>query len=342
MATPDVTVFGAGIFGLSVAWVCLTRGAHVQVIDPGGPGAGASGGIVGALAPHVPENWNAKKAFQLDSLLGAEAFWAAVDAASGRSSGEARTGRVQPRADDAAVALARARAAGARALWSGQAEWGVTEAAEVPSPTGMCAYDTLTARIHPRWACESLAAAIRARGGRIGTDGNAAGAVVHATGAAGLRVLAEQFEVPFGVGVKGQAVLLDAALAPESPQVFADGLHIVPHADGTVAVGSTTERTWSVDGPEVAATAALRCRAVAAHTSQKEAAVLGRWAGVRPSARTRAPVLGPWPGRPGHFVANGGFKIGFGMAPKVAEVMADLILDGRDAIPPGFRVEDCL
>ena len=92
----------------------------------------------------------------------------------------------------------------------------------------------------------------------------------------------------------------------------------------------------------MAATDALRCRAVAALPSLKEAAVLERWAGIRPRARTRAPVLGPWPGRPGHFVANGGFKIGFGMAPKVAEVMADLILDGRDAIPPGFRVEDCL
>ena len=70
--------------------------------------------------------------------------------------------------------------------------------------------------------------------------------------------------------------------------------------------------------------------------------VLDRWAGVRPRARSRAPMLGAWPGRPGHFVANGGFKIGFGMAPKVAEVMADLVLAGRDAIPEGFRVEDNL
>ena len=49
-----------------------------------------------------------------------------------------------------------------------------------------------------------------------------------------------------------------------------------------------------------------------------------------------------WPDRPGHFIANGGFKIGFGMAPMVGEVMADLVLEGRDAIPQGFRVEDSL
>jgi glycine/D-amino acid oxidase-like deaminating enzyme len=38
-------------------------------------------------------------------------------------------------------------------------------------------------------------------------------------------------------------------------------------------------------------------------------------------------------------VANGGFKIGFGMAPKVAEVMADLVLEGREGVPQGFRLE---
>ena len=46
----DVTVRGAGVFGLSVAWACARRGAKVRVIDPFGPAAGASGGIVGALA----------------------------------------------------------------------------------------------------------------------------------------------------------------------------------------------------------------------------------------------------------------------------------------------------
>ena len=69
MARVDLTVRGAGIFGLSVAWEAARRGARVLVIEATRIGAGASGGVVGALSPHVPENWNAKKAFQLDSLL---------------------------------------------------------------------------------------------------------------------------------------------------------------------------------------------------------------------------------------------------------------------------------
>jgi glycine oxidase len=39
-------------------------------------------------------------------------------------------------------------------------------------------------------------------------------------------------------------------------------------------------------------------------------------------------------------VANGGFKIGFGIAPRVAQVMADLVLDGRETYPAAFRVEN--
>jgi glycine oxidase len=50
-------------------------------------------------------------------------------------------------------------------------------------------------------------------------------------------------------------------------------------------------------------------------------------------------MLGAHPLQPGQFIANGGFKIGFGMAPKVGQVMADLMLDGVDNIPAGFRPE---
>ena len=123
MAMADVTVRGAGIFGLSIAWACARHGARVVVVDPHGPGAGASGGVVGALAPHVPENWNAKKAFQFDSLMMAEAFWTDVAMTGGVSPGYARTGRLQPVADGAALDLARARGREAQTLWQGAAAW---------------------------------------------------------------------------------------------------------------------------------------------------------------------------------------------------------------------------
>ncbi|MEL6807587.1 MAG: FAD-binding oxidoreductase [Pseudomonadota bacterium] len=341
MATDKITVRGAGIFGLSIAWVLTQRGAKVQVIDPGGVGAGASGGIVGALAPHVPENWNPKKQFQLESLLMAAAFWEEVEAVGGLSPGYARAGRIQPIADAAALALAKAREDTAKSLWGGSARWQVRPIKNrnwcAPSATGLEIHDTLSGRIHPKQACTALAAALNVRGVEVMTDGQETPLTVHATGVAGLEALNSEYPRLVGAGVKGQAALLDFS-HPDAPQLFADTLHIIPHADGTTAIGSTTERVYDDPTGTDAQLDDVVARARAAVPALADAPVLARWAGLRPRSRSRAPMLGAWPDRPGHFIANGGFKIGFGMAPKIAHVMADLILEGRNAIPPGFEV----
>lgn len=342
MASVDLTVRGGGIFGLAIAWECARRGARVHLIETAQIGAGSSGGVVGALSPHVPESWNEKKAFQLDSLLMAADWWDGVAAASGLPTGYARLGRLQPLADAAAVDLARARGAGAVALWRGQADWRVIPATgaawEPASPSGFLVQDTLSARLHPRLAAAALVAAIRARGGVVTVgEGADQGAVVWATGLAGLQALSDDLGRVIGGGVKGQALALrhDAGTLP---QLFVDGLHVVPHADGTVAIGSTSEHQWQDPTGTDAQLDALHARAIAALPVLADAPVIDRWAGIRPRAKSRAPLLGAWPGRPGHYVANGGFKIGFGMAPKVAETMADLILNGTDTIPDGFRL----
>ena len=332
----DVTVLGAGIFGLGCAWALSCRGARVRVIDPHGVGAGASGGVVGALAPHVPEQWNDKKAFQLDSLLMAEAWWSAIAWAGGGDPGYARTGRLQPIADGEARARAEDRAAGAAELWRGAAGWRIVPApAEWGVGTGEAIFDDLSARIHPARACAALAAAIRARGGAIVAEAPWQGAVLHATGWRGLEAMRDGRGRPAGAGVKGQAAVF-ALDRRDRPQLYVDGLHVVPHADGTVAVGSTTEREFSEPGSVDERIDDVIARARGVVPELRGADVVRRWAGVRPRARSRAPLLGAWPGREGHFVANGGFKIGFGVAPKVAEVMAELILEGRDAVPEGF------
>jgi glycine oxidase len=342
MARVDLTVMGGGIFGLSCAWQATRRGARVRVIDTAHIGAGSSGGLVGALAPHVPENWNDKKQFQLESLLMAESWWSDVAQAGGVDPGYLRSGRLQPIPDDRALHNARARIAEAQTLWQGRADWRVIPATgaawEPHSPTGWLIHDTLTARLSPRLACAALAAAIRAQGGEV-TDrtSTSEGPTLWATGYAGLVDLSQTFNQPVGAGVKGQALLLQHD-ARDLPQLFADALHIVPHADGTTAIGSTSENTWTDPNATDAQLDDILTRARAALPILADAPVIDRWAGIRPRARSRAPMLGAWPGRPGHYIANGGFKIGFGMAPKVAAVMAALILDGQDSIPPGFRV----
>ena len=341
MARPDLTIIGAGIFGLSIAWAAALRGAKVRVIEQRAIGAGSSGGPVGSLSPHVPEAWNAKKAFQLDSLLMAQDWWAGVTATSGLPTGYGRTGRLQPLADARAVTIAQAREAEAHTLWRGQADWQVIPISgaiwEPESPSGFMVQDTLTARLNPVQALAALAAAITAKGGEIiiGND-TPDGPTLWANGAEGLADLSAHFAQPIGSAVKGQALLLQHD-ARTMPQLFVDGLHIVPHADGTVAIGSTSETQWHDPQSTDTQLDALHQKAILACPALAAAPVIARWAGLRPRAKSRAPMLGACPDRPGHFIANGGFKIGFGMAPKVAEVMADLVLDGKDTIPPEFQ-----
>lgn len=334
---------GAGVFGLSIAFVCAMRGARVQVIDPNGPASGSSGGVVGALAPHTPERWDTKKAFQFESLIAAEEFWHGVDAVSGQSSRYFRLGRLQPISDAHGLQLARERIDQAAELWQGRAHWNVVPLADFgdwapDSATGFLVHDTLTAKIDPARACNSLYSALLKLDVPVLARGVQTGRVVWATGYQGLLELSDQFEVLVGNGVKGQAAVMGFDAGPV-PQIFADGIHFVPHSDGTVAIGSTSERYFGDPNATDDQLEELITKARRVMPILKDAKVVRRWAGVRPRAKSRSPLLGHYPGRPGHYIANGGFKIGFGMVPKSAQVMADLILDEIDTIPVEFTPE---
>ena len=83
-------------------------------------------------------------------------------------------------------------------------------------------------------------------------------------------------------------------------------------------------------------------RAIAVFPELAYAKILKTWAGVRPRAKSRAPVLGRHPLDDSAYIANGGFKIGFGIAPAVATIMADFMLEGKETIPDDFSVDSCL
>ena len=352
----QVIVVGAGIWGLACAYACARRGDHVTVYDAGRVGDGASGGIVGALAPHVPDQWNPKKQFQFEALETAGAFWAEVDALSGMASGYGRIGRLQPLLSEKAVELAKARAMSAVDLWHGRYHWQLEDRPETMSessaPFGVV-HDTLSGRINPAAATTALAAACRAKGVKVleshavvelannsitGPWGTAtADAVIVSAGVAGFDLIAPQTPLHPGTGVKGQAALLDLDMG-DHPQIYADGVYIIPHANGSVAVGSTSENTWEADGTDdkldtVIAKARAICPLLA------DAAVKVRWSGIRPKARRRDPMLGPVPNLRGVHAALGAFKIGFGLSHKIGDVVAAQIHGDPVEIPESFTLD---
>ena len=348
MTAVDVEIHGGGIFGLAIAWSCRRLGATVRIVESRRIGAGASGGPGEALAPHAPDGWNSRKQFQLESLLMAKAWWGDIRESSGIDPGYCRSGRLQPVPDRLGrTSLEQERARQAGRNWMRQASWLVETAAGdwMPaSPTGLVVRDTLSARLHPVQALRCLASALRNSGCKI-IEGDAAardaGARVWATGIDGLRHLNRTFGRQIGTAEKGQAMLL-AHDARHLPQIFGDGVHVVPHFDGTAAIGSTSEREFDVPLQVDGRLDDLHRRATRLVPAIAGAPVIARWAGIRPRAVTRAPLLGPFPGKDGNFIANGGFKIGLGIAPGVGTTMAELILEGRDRIPPEFRLEPLL
>jgi glycine/D-amino acid oxidase-like deaminating enzyme len=140
-----------------------------------------------------------------------------------------------------------------------------------------------------------------------------------------------------GFGIKGQAALLDIAL-PHHPQIYADGVYIIPHADGTVAVGSTSENKWDTNCTDEKLDVVI-AKAHAICPMLKSAPILKRWSGIRPKARRRDPMLGPLPNLQGVYTALGAFKIGFGLSHKIGEVVAAQIHGEMVAIPESFTLD---
>ena len=324
--------------GLTLAWHCLNLGASVRVIDPNGIANGASGGIVGALAPHVPEKWNTKKQFQLESLLYSQEFWRSVDSVSGLKSGYRRTGRLQPLMDESSLALAQKRKESADNLWKNFATWEIIDNSkdwELMSPTGLWVFDTLSAIIQPRLACLSLAQALKNKGCKFLLEGKNQGKVIWATGVHDLSRISRKLDNNFGSGVKGQAALFKLK-KPNSAQLFAETLHFIPHFDGTLAVGSTSERSFEHEGTNDDNLKALILKASNILPELRGKDPIFTWANVRPRSRSRAPVLGKHPLFPSEFIMNGGFKIGLGMAPQMGKVFSEFLLLNENNIPSDF------
>ena len=232
LATADVTILGAGVFGLSIAFCAAQRGARVRVIDPNGVAQGASGGLVGALAPHTPDLWLPKKQFQLESLLLAREFWPEVERISGLPTGYANHGRLQPINEERLIALALSRIGDAETNWGDAAVWEVISASKAgpwapPSATGQLVRDTLSAHIHPRQATKALGQAVLELGGVITAAGARQGAIVDARGWRGLLELSQVLGTEIGNGVKGQAALLDLA-RPGAAQLLNPILILIP------------------------------------------------------------------------------------------------------------------
>jgi len=325
----NISVIGAGVYGLSCALALLEDGHKVRVFEQGRVGQGASGGLVGALSPHVPEDWNIRKQFQLGALLGASAHWAKVEGLSGLPTGYGRIGRHIPLDDAYEAEKAHKRVEGAARLWPEGFRWQVLEGAPMiakdAAPFGVV-FENLSARINPRLATAALAKAVQTLGGEIIENHDVTkpeGISVIAAGIGSAALLAPYLGTDKIRGVKGQAALLGASLPAGCPIIYGNGVYIIPHTNGTVAVGATSENrfedAFGID--EKLDTVLAKANAIV--PALATAPVIERHAGLRPRAPKPEAMLGQLDETT--FVATGGFKTGLGNAHAIAAALVQLV-----------------
>jgi glycine/D-amino acid oxidase-like deaminating enzyme len=366
----DLLVVGGGVMGLWTALFAARKGLSVQLVEKREVGSGASGGVLGVLMPHLPDRWNAKKAFQFSALVSLEAEIAALEAETGRSVGYRRSGRLIPIAKPHNRADALSRCEDAKAVWRSADRtfaFDVLDSAPVagwPDQAMMAhglVHDHLAGRLAPRALLSALqhalagfpavtlssgvaVASIDPAVGQARLDDGTSISFGHCVLSAGVETfdllasLGPPLERPPGMAVKGQAALLKATVDPALPVIFADGLYIVPHDDGLVAVGSTSENSFANPFATDHRLDALVERARQMAPVLADAPVVERWAGLRPKAIGRDPMVGRHPDHPTLSLMTGGFKVSFGIAHALARQVLNEIEGGTLDVPPSFTV----
>jgi glycine oxidase len=369
----ELLIVGGGIMGLWAAVHAERLGVEALLIDAGRLGQGASGGVLGALMPYMPDRWDNKKQFQLEALVALETEIAALEAATGLSAGYCRSSRLIPLPKPHLRKIALGHSRDAETNWrhgERRFHWHVLD---TPPVTGWIepasgqsgfVYDTLAARVAPRSLIAVLGAFLRnAKHVRL-AEGLDVESIDPDSSIAATREGAIRFRrcilsaghrsflildgltpgrhSPLGQPVKGQAVLLKADVDAGLPVIFRDGLYIVPHEGGLVAVGSTSENRF--DDP-MSTDAQLDDLLTAARTMAPAlagAGVVERWAGLRPKAIDRDPMVGTHPDHPRLIALTGGFKVSFGLAHRLAEaaVREAMEIPCSFKLPQGFALSN--
>lgn len=364
----DFIVVGGGIIGCWIAYKAGLRGIRTLLLERSAIGAGASGGLLGALMPHMPERWDGKKQFQFEALTALPDEIASLEAQTAMQCGYRMCGRLAPIMNATKRGQMEQYARGVAEFWGDAYDWQVLDHTphqgwpDAGKATHGVVYDSLSARISPRGVLKALKQALIQSHNVTLVEGlgvsayDADRAIVklksgdevtygHLALAAGVETfdfIAPALSVAtkaLGKAVKGQTALLKADCDPSLPIMFDNGLYAIVHDDGNVAVGSTSELDFECATTTDNLLDQRIAQARATCPILREAQILARWAGVRPRAIGRDPLLDVMSNHRNIIIATSGFKISFGIAHKMADVVVEHVRDSRTTpVPESFKL----
>ncbi|MDB6179474.1 FAD-dependent oxidoreductase [Paracoccus sp. Z330] len=313
--THEFTVLGAGVVGLCVATELTRRGALVHLRDPAGPAGdhACSWWAGGMLAPDCEGETAEEPVIRLGREAGA--WWRAAGVrVTQAGSLVLAPGRDQAELDRFARRTRNHKTMDAAGL--GQIE------PELAQRFGRALCFAAESHIAPREALNGLTDRLSGSGVRI-SDGPARGQIIDCRG------LAARDRLPDLRGVRGEMALLHAPdvairrpvrlLHPRHP------IYVVPRGDGIFMLGATQLETDHRGPVTLRSAVELLNAAYRLDPAFAEAAILELGADARPAFPDNLPRIRRHKDR---IFVNGLFRHGFLLAPAMARMLADLVLDG--------------
>jgi len=335
--------------GLWSARLAARRGLKVRLVEKRTLGSGASGGMLGALMPHHPGGWSDKKGFQLNGLLSLPESISELESNTDIACSYGRVGRIQPINHAEKRRQSHAWVDGAAKYWPSYLNWKIEDNHPAPGWADEIAEngwntDTMSARVNPRALVGALAAWAKQQPNIDVCEGEEALALpasaptILAAGLGCFSLISPKEPQRVGKGVKGQGALLKPTrpIDPANPIIYDNGTYVIAHANGTIAVGSTSENEFDHPTSTDKKLDAVIEDAKRICPPLRDAQIIERWAGVRPKAGKPDPLLGPLPERKNIIVATGGFKITFAIAHIMADMAVNLAIGESADIPEPF------
>jgi glycine oxidase len=135
---------------------------------------------------------------------------------------------------------------------------------------------------------------------------------------------------------RGQIVALRHDKPLVNHCIHAGDVYLVPRPGGELLIGATVERVGFERAVTAAGVSSLLSAAISLVPALGELAVSRTWYGFRPWVPDSLPVLGPWPGVEGLWIATAHFMSGILLGPLTARLMAQWLTSGA----PGISLAD--
>jgi glycine oxidase len=359
---PSVIVVGGGIIGCATAYELAKAGCRVTLFERATPGAEASSAAAGLLVPVAETRRSGPfQKLALDSWARYPGIARELRDVTDVDVEHMTTGTLYPISSRAGHAESDDQT-----RWPLAKEMGmrVVEGQELRDLEPGLSPD-ITAALFVRgdhWVnnqrlVTAYAAAAAGRGVliRTGTDVTrllADGGRVIGVVAAGERIEAECVLLAAGAWSASLAASLglDLPVVPVRGQMMAvsnvppllrHAVHghqgyLVPRPSGELLIGATVEHVGFERAVTPEGLAHLVNGAIAVLPPLRGRPITRTWCGFRPGTPDDMPVLGPWPGLEGLYVATGHYRNGILLAPATAALMCQAILGGGvpDLITP--------